>query len=108
MNFDLQLAGKRVVVTGGTRGIGAAVVELLSRLDARVVATARSQPKQPIENAHYVAADLATPDGVRAAVDAAGRHLGGIDILINVAGGSSAPAAVSPGWTTTSGPRRST
>lgn len=92
MNFDLQLAGKRVVVTGGTRGIGAAVVELLSRLDGRVVATARSQPKQPIENVHYVAADLATPDGVRAAVDAAGRHLGGIDILINVAGGSSAPA----------------
>lgn len=92
MNFDLQLAGKRVVVTGGTRGIGAAVVELLSRLDARVVATARSQPKQPIENVHYVAADLATPDGVRAAVDAAAHHLGGIDILINVAGGSSAPA----------------
>lgn len=91
MNFDLQLADKRVVVTGGTRGIGAAVVELLSRLDARVVATARSQPKQPID-VHYVAADLATADGVRAAVDSAARHLGGIDILINVVGGSSAPA----------------
>lgn len=65
MNFDLQLAGKRVVVTGGTRGVGAAVVELLSRLDARIVATARSHPKQPIEDVHYVAANLATADGAR-------------------------------------------
>ena len=92
MNFDLQLAGKRVVVTGGTRGIGAAVVELLSRLDARVVATARSTPSKPVAGVHYVAVDLATADGVREGVEAATAQLGGIDILINVVGGSSAPA----------------
>ncbi|MCH6483962.1 SDR family oxidoreductase [Pseudoxanthomonas sp. LH2527] len=92
MSFDLQLAGKRVLVTGGTRGVGAAVVDLLSRLDARVVATARSTPEQSIGNVHYVAADLATADGVREAVEAARHRLGGIDILINVVGGSSAPA----------------
>nr|WP_298128625.1 SDR family oxidoreductase [uncultured Pseudoxanthomonas sp.] len=92
MSFDLQLAGKRVLVTGGTRGVGAAVVDLLSRLDARVVATARSTPEQFTGNVHYVAADLATADGVRDAVEAARHRLGGIDILINVVGGSSAPA----------------
>lgn len=92
MNFDLQLAGKRVLVTGGTRGIGEAVVALLSRLDARVVATATSKPNKPVDDVHYVAADLATADGVRDAVDAARQHLGGVDILINVVGGSSAPA----------------
>lgn len=92
MSFDLQLAGKRVLVTGGTRGIGAAVVEVLSRLDARVVATARSTPSKPLAGVHYVAVDLATADGVREGVEAATAQLGGIDILINVVGGSSAPA----------------
>lgn len=92
MSFDLQLTGRRVVVTGGTRGVGAAVVELLSQLDARIVATALSRPDRPIDDVHYVAADLATAEGARQAVEAALRHLGGVDVLINVMGGSSAPA----------------
>lgn len=92
MSFDLQLAGKRVVVTGGTRGIGEAVVEQLSQLDAQIVATSLSRPKKPIDGVHYVAADLSTSEGVRDAVEAARGHLGGVDILINVVGGSSAPA----------------
>lgn len=92
MSFDLQLAGKRILVTGGTRGVGAAVVERLIQLGARVATTARSVPDTPLEHVHYVAADLATADGVRAAAEAARHELGGIDILINVVGGSSAPA----------------
>lgn len=92
MSFDLHLAGKRVLVTGGTRGIGAAVVERLSQLQARIVAIARSEPAKRIGDVHYVAADLATATGVDQAVEKALRHLGGIDVLIHVAGGSSAPA----------------
>jgi NAD(P)-dependent dehydrogenase (short-subunit alcohol dehydrogenase family) len=92
MNVDLQLAGKRVLVTGATRGVGAAVVERLAQLDARIVAAARSMPKSPVASAHYVAANLATAEGVHEAVEAARRQLGGIDILVNVVGGSSAPA----------------
>jgi NAD(P)-dependent dehydrogenase (short-subunit alcohol dehydrogenase family) len=92
MSFDLQLAGKRVLVTGGTRGIGEAVVEQLSQLDARIVATALSKPKKPLDGVHYVAGDLSTAEGVHEAVEAARQQLGGVDILINVVGGSSAPA----------------
>lgn len=65
MTFDLQLTGKRVLVTGGARGLGAAVVDLLSKLGARVVAAALSAPKNPVDGVHYVAADLATAEGVR-------------------------------------------
>lgn len=92
MSLDLQLAGKRVLVTGGTRGVGGAVVELLSRFNAKIVATARAQPDRPIDGVHYIATDLATAGGSREAAEAALRHLGGVDILINVVGGSSAPA----------------
>ncbi|MGR4875487.1 SDR family oxidoreductase [Pseudoxanthomonas sp. LARHCG66] len=92
MSFDLQLAGKRVLVTGGTRGVGAAVVGLLARLGTRTVATALSRPEHAIDDVRYVTADLATAEGARLAAAAALHHLGGIDVLINVVGGSSAPA----------------
>jgi NAD(P)-dependent dehydrogenase (short-subunit alcohol dehydrogenase family) len=92
MNFDLELTGKRVLVTGGTRGLGAAVVELLAGLGARVVATARTLPRAPIKGVHYMEADLASAEGARQAGEAMLHHLGGIDALINVVGGSSAPA----------------
>ncbi|MGN7837126.1 SDR family oxidoreductase [Stenotrophomonas sp. 22385] len=92
MNFDLELTGKRVLVTGGTRGLGAAVVELLARLGARVVATARSLPQAPIKGVHYMEADLASAEGALRAGEATLHRLGGIDVLINVVGGSSAPA----------------
>lgn len=92
MNFNLELTGKRVLVTGGTRGLGAAVVELLAGLGARVVATARTLPRAPIKGVHYMEADLASAEGACQAGEATLHHLGGIDVLINVVGGSSAPA----------------
>lgn len=92
MSFDLQLAGKRVLVTGGTRGVGASVVALLAQQGARIVATSLSPPRQPVDGVHYVAADLASAEGARRAGDETLHHLGGIDVLINVVGGSSAPA----------------
>jgi NAD(P)-dependent dehydrogenase (short-subunit alcohol dehydrogenase family) len=92
MSFDLQLADKRVLVTGGTRGAGAAVVKALRQAGARVAATATSLPARPVDGAHYLVADLATQQGARHAAQATLDQLGGIDILINVVGGSSAPA----------------
>jgi NAD(P)-dependent dehydrogenase (short-subunit alcohol dehydrogenase family) len=92
MSFDLQLAGMRALVTGGARGVGAAVVEALVEADVRVVAVARTLPSRPVENVRYVAADLSTAEGAHHAADSARHHLGGIDILVNVVGGSTAPA----------------
>jgi len=92
MTFDLELTGRRALVTGGTKGVGAAVVESLRNAGVKVVATARSVPDVPPEGVIYVAADLATANGCRLVADAVLERLGGIDILINVLGGSSAPA----------------
>jgi NAD(P)-dependent dehydrogenase (short-subunit alcohol dehydrogenase family) len=92
MSFDLQLAGKRALVTGGARGVGAAVVQALVEADVRVVAVARSLPNRAVENVHYIAADLSTAEGAQSAAESARQHLGGLDILVNVVGGSTSPA----------------
>ena len=60
MTLDLQLANRRALVTAGTKGIGAAVVEALCEAGAIVMATARSLPAVPIDGVCYVAADLVT------------------------------------------------
>ncbi len=90
MTFDLELAGRRALVTGGTKGIGAAVVDVLRDAGAKVIATARSVPSD-MEGVHYVAADLATPQGCAAVAEAVLGEFGGIDIVVDVLGGSSAP-----------------
>ncbi|MEJ0026450.1 MAG: SDR family oxidoreductase [Rhizomicrobium sp.] len=92
MSFDLELAGRRALVTGGTKGVGAAVVEALHGAGTRIVATARAVPSQARDGVQYVAADLTTADGCAAAAAFALARLGGVDILVNVLGGSSAPA----------------
>ncbi len=91
MSFDLQLENKRALVTGGTKGVGAAVVETLRDAGARVVAAARSAPSRAVEGVHFVAADLSTAEGAGAVVRPVMQQFGGIDILVNVLGGSSAP-----------------
>lgn len=90
MSLDLELKGRRALVTGGTKGIGAAVVAALREAGARVVATARTTPADAV-GVHYVAADVTTGEGAALVARAALAHLGGIDILVNVLGGSSAP-----------------
>jgi NAD(P)-dependent dehydrogenase (short-subunit alcohol dehydrogenase family) len=92
VSFDLQLAGLRALVTGGTRGVGEAVVQVLVEAGVRVVAAARSAPVRMVENASYVAVDLSTAAGAQHAAESVRQRLGGIDILVNVVGGSSAPA----------------
>jgi NAD(P)-dependent dehydrogenase (short-subunit alcohol dehydrogenase family) len=91
MSFDLGLQGQRVLVTGGTKGVGAAVVELLLQSGARIVTTARVVPETSVSGITYIAADLSTADGcarvARGVLDA----LGGVDIIVNVVGGSSTP-----------------
>ena len=91
MSFSLDLAGRRALVTGGTKGIGAAVVESLRDAGMTVVATARSVPDTTPADVIYIAADLMTAEGCQAATNAVLDRLGGIDVIVNVLGGSSAP-----------------
>lgn len=87
----VELEGRRALVTGGTRGIGAAVVAHLLKAGARVLTTARSRPAD-LPDVAFVAADITTPEGCASVANAVGERLGGVDIVVHVAGGSSAPA----------------
>ncbi len=89
---ETEFAGKRALVTGGTRGIGEAIVERLRRSGATVVTTARSTPQDLPQADLFVEADISTADGVEKVVSYVLDRLGGVDILINNVGGSSAPA----------------
>lgn len=87
----LTLAGKRALVTSGTRGAGAATVALFRDLGAQVLTSARSRPAD-MPDAQFVAADLTTAEGCAALADAVHDRLGGVDIVVHMLGGSSAPA----------------
>ena len=92
MIFDLELTGRRALVTAGTKGVGAAVVDVLSENGAKVVTTARSIPRESLAGVHFIAADITTAAGCAHVAQGALNHLGGIDIVVNVLGGSQAPA----------------
>ncbi len=93
--MDLQLGGRRALVTGGSRGIGRAVARRLALEGADVAVCARTAG--PLQEAAAalaaesgrrmvaVAADLATPDGPADAVERTAQALGGLDILVNCA-----------------------
>jgi len=91
MKFDLNLNGRRALVTGGTKGVGAAVVLALHLEGVKITTTARHLPKEKTPGVHYIAADTATTEGCATVAAEAIRLLGGIDFVINVVGGSSAP-----------------
>lgn len=92
VSFDLELHNRRALVTAGTKGIGAAVVDVLRNAGAKIIAAARSIPDKPQEGVRYIAADLSTADGCAVLARSALEQLGGVDIIVNVLGGSSAPA----------------
>jgi NAD(P)-dependent dehydrogenase (short-subunit alcohol dehydrogenase family) len=92
MSHYLELEGKRALVTGGTKGVGEAVVAALRDAGAAVLTTARSRPKNPAHADHFVAADVSTAEGCALVASAVRERLGGIDIMVHVVGGSSAPA----------------
>ena len=89
-----NLTGRRALVTGGTRGIGAAIARHLSQAGARVVVSARSPGDHDGPAAHFIAADISTPDGPPQLAARALEYLGGIDILVdNAASQTLVPAA---------------
>jgi NAD(P)-dependent dehydrogenase (short-subunit alcohol dehydrogenase family) len=92
VSHDPELLGRRALVTGGTQGIGEAVVARLRELGVRVLTTARTAPADLKDTDLFVAADVATAEGCARVARAARDRLGGVDIIVHVVGGSSAPA----------------
>lgn len=86
-----EFDGKRVLVTGGTKGIGQAVVARLRDGGASVLTTAR-RPMDTTDADLFVETDITTAEGCAAVADAVLKRLGGIDVIVHVVGGSSAPA----------------
>jgi NAD(P)-dependent dehydrogenase (short-subunit alcohol dehydrogenase family) len=91
VRFDAnEFTGKRILVTGGSKGIGEAIVNRMRRGGGAVLAAARSIPADG-DPQQFIQADVCTRAGADHVIKATFDRLGGLDILINGAGGSSAP-----------------
>ena len=99
LDFSKELTGRRALVTGGTRGIGAAIAQRLLDAGAKVVVAARTPDKDAPAAATFLAGDVTTGEGVEAIATKALAALGGLDILVNNAGG--ARAFLEGSWTIT-------
>ncbi|HUB42618.1 MAG TPA: SDR family oxidoreductase [Streptosporangiaceae bacterium] len=102
--MDLGLRGRKAIVTGGSKGLGKAItadliaegasVVICSRNIAELEATAAELTKNAADDAgsgtvHALPCDVTDPDQVVSFIDGATAALGGLDILINNAGGAS-------------------
>jgi NAD(P)-dependent dehydrogenase (short-subunit alcohol dehydrogenase family) len=91
--MELGLGGRPAIITGASKGIGAATARALASEGARVALVARNADAlaavaRSIGGASIVVADLSTADGVRRSIAQAIEQLGGVDILVNNAGSS--------------------
>jgi NAD(P)-dependent dehydrogenase (short-subunit alcohol dehydrogenase family) len=85
-----EFAGKRVLISGGTKGLGRATVDRFLAGGARVITSARGA-LDPIDGVEFVQTDLTKAEGGEALAKAALERLGGVDILAHVLGGSTTP-----------------
>ena|SRR5712692_7324528 len=85
-----EFDGRRVLLTGGTKGIGQAVAARLREGGARVLTTARERANDLADIDLFVATDITTSEGCAAIADATLKRLEGIRVV-----------RVSPGWVET-------
>ena len=85
-----EFTGKRILVTGGSKGIGEAITNRLRHGGGSVLATARTIPAGS-DPEQFIQADVSTRTGADHIIKTTFDRLGGLDVLINSVGGSSAP-----------------
>ncbi|MPY58948.1 SDR family oxidoreductase [Streptomyces spongiae] len=78
------MRGKLVVVTGGTRGVGAGIARAFAAAGADTVVCARRPPEEPVKGTEFVPVDVRDPDAVHRLFDGLPR----VDVLVNNAGGA--------------------
>lgn len=84
----ITLNGQVAIVTGGTRGLGRQIAARLADAGAQVVVCGRSEPADLPSGVHFIAADIRDPEQAQKLVaDVVAQH-GGLNILVNNAGGS--------------------
>jgi len=86
--FGDEFKGKRVLVTGGTKGIGEAIVRRFQLSGALVATTARAPSPQIKASVLFVKADIGTASGMQEVVDRIQQEWGGLDVLVNNVGGT--------------------
>jgi NAD(P)-dependent dehydrogenase (short-subunit alcohol dehydrogenase family) len=84
-----EFSAKRVLVTGGTRGIGEAIVKRFRQSGGNVMTTGRSLPTDDASG-QFVQADISTSEGIDEVIKAVKDRFEGLDILIHNVGGSAA------------------
>jgi NAD(P)-dependent dehydrogenase (short-subunit alcohol dehydrogenase family) len=92
MALSIDLTGRVVLVTGGSRGIGRGITEAFVFAGATVVTCARSEA-DPFPGTTHVQCDVRDPDSVQAMVDGIVAEHGRLDVLVNNAGGAPATDA---------------
>ena len=85
-----EFSGKRILVTGGTKGAGKAIADRFVRGSGTVIITARSSPEEDTSS-HFIQADVSTQQGVARVIREVLERFKGIDIIVHNVGGSSAP-----------------
>jgi len=90
--FGGEFKGKRVLVTGGTKGIGEAIARRFALGGASVATTARSKAANGQDSFLFIKADIGTASGVQNVVDRIQGEWGGLDILVNNVGGTETKA----------------
>ena len=91
MSQPPDFTGKTVLVTGGTKGMGRAVAVLMQARGAQVITTAREASDELPPGIEFIRADLGTREGTDTVSRAILASHGGVDILVNNVGGSTAP-----------------
>ena len=89
MALEIDLSGRSVLITGGTKGVGRGIAQRFADAGATVIVCARREADNPLPGDwHFISADLRDGEAAYGAVDDAFAITGRLDCVVNNAGGS--------------------